>query len=116
MVSGRRVAKICILYILSATFTAYGEDTSKGDKQSPTRSRPVNLCKFHSWKFNWKILRSAITILCDRYTMTYCSRSYLCLVEGEKNPHSMHTRKKILFAKDSFLGQSIKLFKRSNAR
>ncbi|XP_024885188.1 ionotropic receptor 25a isoform X1 [Temnothorax curvispinosus] len=44
MISGRRVAKICILYVLSVTFAAYGvEDTSNGDKQKPARSRPVNL-------------------------------------------------------------------------
>ncbi|XP_072753212.1 ionotropic receptor 25a isoform X2 [Anoplolepis gracilipes] len=40
-----RIAKTCVmLYVISTIFTVYGEDASNGgDKQRPTRSRPVNL-------------------------------------------------------------------------
>ncbi|KAL6266796.1 hypothetical protein P5V15_003627 [Pogonomyrmex californicus] len=44
MLAGRRVAIICMLCVLSTSLTAHGaENTSSGDKQRPTRSRPVNL-------------------------------------------------------------------------
>lgn len=53
MAFGRGVAGICILHVLSAGFTAHGVEDMPGDKQKPTQSRPVNLCRFHSLRSGW---------------------------------------------------------------
>ncbi|XP_018303765.1 ionotropic receptor 25a isoform X1 [Mycetomoellerius zeteki] len=51
MISDCCIAKIYMLYVLSATFTVHGvEDTIDGHTQKPTQSRPVNVFIINGWK------------------------------------------------------------------